>query len=176
VSLRAEEANELLKSLRRERDDLTTEVSTLKEGTNDWIMKFTESSEQNRVNLERIADLETLTTETAAEREHLLGLMNSSGGSIKAELLHVEDECVELRAENKRLVRESDRLKRQLDKVQEQKLVLEHDLAVAEHENKQREEELHSLQTYMDNKSKCILYVCVLVVVVGHDAEKSRKP
>lgn len=157
VSLRAEEQSELLKSLRREKEELTSEVSALRQEQREGAAKAAESAEQLRAQSERIAELEGQLAEATEEQDRLAALVDSSDGDLRQELLNTEDECAELRTVNKSQTRDLERVKRQLEKVQEARLVLEHDLAVARHENTQREEELLSLQHFIQARGQLLM-------------------
>lgn len=159
MSLKVEEQSETLKHLRAERDEQQAEICTLKDTMNDWIMKYTETSEQQQVSQERVAELEAIVEEQAVEHDKMMALLNASDDDLKLEMVELEDECIALKTEKKSLTKENEKLKNQLEKAQEHKLVLEHDLAVAQHEIKQRDEELHSIQNFIHDKSKS-LYAC----------------
>jgi chromosome segregation ATPase len=183
VSLRAEEQSEVIKTLRREKDELTAEVGTLRVTLHAEVLKYNETAEQNKVHVERVAELEGALSDVTEEHERLAALMNTSDDGLKHELLAMEDECSDLRAVNKRHSRDLERVKRQLDKAQEQRLVLEHDLAVSLHEQKQREEELLSLQNFIHAKGT-LLWVfslrllrdsCIVTYRSGQDRRRRRR-
>jgi chromosome segregation ATPase len=154
LNLQVEEQSEQLKCAQATIDELKTECDTTSGLLVDWKAQHFEVSGQLNEARSKISDMEVTIADLNTEHDKLVQFLSQSDDSLKANIVELEEEKHGIALELTAVKKQCEKLKVQNAALHNENLNIESDLEVVRHELKQRDEELHSIQNFIHEKSE----------------------